>query len=150
MKMIVMMLLMMIMICLLDCWSFGVVLYQLLTLERPFNGSSTGTCIVLIVIVCFSSTLNSAHYYHHSHIILLTWTQLISIIIITIIIIIINSGSSKSSAYEGASFVTRSVSHQQSHSSSLLHSSTSIWLAHYSEEIKLICKELLRKNPDER
>jgi len=62
-----------------DCWSFGVVLYQLLTLERPFNGSSTADLV-------------------------------------------------------------KAVLTKEPHSLP----------AHYSEEIKLICKELLRKNPDER
>ena len=28
-----------------DCWSFGVILHQLLSLERPFDGASTGDLV---------------------------------------------------------------------------------------------------------
>jgi NIMA (never in mitosis gene a)-related kinase len=32
-----------------DCWSFGIILYQLLTLERPFEGSSTAELVKSIL-----------------------------------------------------------------------------------------------------
>jgi NIMA (never in mitosis gene a)-related kinase len=32
-----------------DCWSFGVIVHQLLALERPFDGSSTGDLVKAIL-----------------------------------------------------------------------------------------------------
>lgn len=32
-----------------DCWSFGVILYQLLALERPFDGASTADLVKAIL-----------------------------------------------------------------------------------------------------
>ncbi len=33
-----------------DCWSFGVIMYQLLSLERPFDGASTADLVKSILI----------------------------------------------------------------------------------------------------
>lgn len=32
-----------------DCWSFGVIVHQLLALERPFDGASTGDLVKSIL-----------------------------------------------------------------------------------------------------
>lgn len=32
-----------------DCWSFGIIMHQLLTLERPFEGSSTAGLVKSIL-----------------------------------------------------------------------------------------------------
>lgn len=34
-----------------DCWSFGVILHQLLSLERPFDGASTADLVKAILTV---------------------------------------------------------------------------------------------------
>lgn len=32
-----------------DCWSFGIILFQLLTLDRPFSGNSTAELVKSIL-----------------------------------------------------------------------------------------------------
>lgn len=43
-----------------DCWSFGVILHQLLALERPFDGSSTADLVKAILTV--EPPLLPSHY----------------------------------------------------------------------------------------
>jgi serine/threonine protein kinase len=44
-----------------DCWSFGIILYQLLTLERPFEGSSTAD-LVRSILTLEPRTIAAGHY----------------------------------------------------------------------------------------
>jgi NIMA (never in mitosis gene a)-related kinase len=44
-----------------DCWSFGIILYQLLTLDRPFEGSSTAE-LVKSILTSEPSPITAGHY----------------------------------------------------------------------------------------
>jgi NIMA (never in mitosis gene a)-related kinase len=45
-----------------DCWAFGVILYQLLSLERPFQGTNTNELVKAILTEDINISRLSMHY----------------------------------------------------------------------------------------